>query len=74
MQVRSAKLGSLPLTSLSLLDQDPTSEAHPTVLAGSYDNQVFHVSALFLGHVYVAAAHVQQACYSTNAREDMQSC
>jgi len=43
MQVRSAKLGSLPLTSLSLLHQQgQAAEEHPTVLAGSYDNQVQH--------------------------------
>lgn len=41
IQVRSAKLGSLPLTSLALLDQQgPAAGGHPTVLAGSYDNQV----------------------------------
>ncbi len=42
IQVRSAKLGSLPLTSLALLHQPgQASEGHPTVLAGSYDNQVW---------------------------------
>ncbi|DBA77988.1 hypothetical protein WJX77_012160 [Trebouxia sp. C0004] len=47
-QVRSAKLGSLPLTSLALLHQPgEASEGHPTVLAGSYDNQVYAYSVEF---------------------------
>ena len=40
-QIRSAKLGSLPLTSMSLLHQQAQSPVgHPIVLSGSYDNQV----------------------------------
>ena len=49
MQVRSAKLGSLPLTSLSLLHQQgQNAGGHPVILAGSYDNQAcFCLVAVF---------------------------
>lgn len=47
LQVRSAKLGSLPLTSLALLHQQGQATAgHPVVLSGSYDNHVSFSSAL----------------------------
>ncbi|KAL3135309.1 hypothetical protein ABBQ32_007505 [Trebouxia sp. C0010 RCD-2024] len=47
-QIRSGKLGSLPLTSLSLLhNQGENQGSHPVILAGSYDNQVYAYSVEF---------------------------
>ena len=53
VQVRSAKLGSLPLTSLSLLhQQDQNAGGLPIVLAGSYDDQArLYLTAAYSPHV-----------------------
>ena len=40
MQVRSAKLADLPMTSLALLPQIGSEGLHPIVLAACYDNKV----------------------------------
>lgn len=49
MQLRTAKLGSVPLTSLVLLEETKTplsGQAH--VLAGSYDNRVCPKHAIWI--------------------------
>ena len=40
MQVRSAKLADLPLTSLALLPPSGSDGLHPIVLSACYDNKV----------------------------------
>lgn len=57
MQVRSAKLADLPMTSLALLPQSGSEGLHPIVLAACYDNKVrFNDS-------YTCLSIKRQACW-----------
>ncbi|KAJ7542680.1 hypothetical protein O6H91_09G006500 [Diphasiastrum complanatum] len=53
-QLRSTKLGNLPLSSLALLD---STDAYPIVLAGSYDNCVYAYSVDYGREIGKISAH-----------------